>query len=125
MPIRKKILVVLKGYPRLSETFIAQEEQPASGLGGKPHRGVPDKPLKRQKNRNCDISSGEVLINGGCWYGGRDPGGQPCGPLEFEHNGRCYRPVPEDAEKPVSVEGLFPKAPDGGVRDGGFEDGGR
>ncbi|MBO9097017.1 MULTISPECIES: glycosyltransferase family 4 protein [unclassified Rhizobium] len=25
MPIRKKILVVLKGYPRLSETFIAQE----------------------------------------------------------------------------------------------------
>lgn len=25
MPVRKKILVVLKGYPRLSETFIAQE----------------------------------------------------------------------------------------------------
>jgi hypothetical protein len=25
LPIRKKILVVLKGYPRLSETFIAQE----------------------------------------------------------------------------------------------------
>ncbi len=25
MPQRRKILVVLKGYPRLSETFIAQE----------------------------------------------------------------------------------------------------
>lgn len=58
------------------------------------HHLIPPKPVKGQKVTPCDAESGETAINGGCWYGGRDPGEKGCGPTEYEDTqGRCYRYV--------------------------------
>jgi hypothetical protein len=68
---------------------------------------IPGTPLKGQMKGPCDAPA--VLINGGCWYGGREA---PCQPREFEHESRCYLPVAEDPATPVSMDSL-----DGGVAD--------
>lgn len=61
---------------------------------------IPDKPLKGQKLK-CDKAEDETNINGGCYIAvDRKP---PCLPRQFEHDGKCWRPVKLAEQPPTSV----------------------
>ena len=63
----------------------------AAGQTGMAQR-LPKDPLDGQKRPPCYPRWGEVQLNGGCWFSnvGMKP---PCGPREYEWEGRCYLPV--------------------------------
>jgi hypothetical protein len=102
------LLVLLFG--RLPQHVYVSPQEPAEGeqvpgrdIGqrqARVHRLIPPKPFKRQKIAPCDKQNGEETINGGCWYGGRDPGPDGCGSKEYEdQRGKCWRWV-EDSTQP-------------------------
>jgi hypothetical protein len=72
-------------------------------------RVVPSAPFKGQKRGPCRSAAAQVLINGGCWYGGRSA---PCAPEEFEHENKCYQPVLENPAKPISMDPFDGGTPD-------------
>jgi hypothetical protein len=68
-------------------------------------RPMPNRPLPEQKRPPC-TSWGAIEIKGGCWrlqMKGADTA--PCYPDLYEHEGRCYGPVFNTAERvPTSEE---------------------
>jgi hypothetical protein len=72
-------------------------------------RVIPAAPFKWQKRAPCDDAARQVLLNGGCWYGGA---AVPCAPKEYEHEGRCYLPVAAIPTQPVAVDGADGGTPD-------------
>jgi hypothetical protein len=64
------------------------EEGAANVIAGGP---VPEKPEAWQKQGGCSREDGEERINGACYV--RLALEPPCGRLNYEHKGACYRPV--------------------------------
>lgn len=63
---------------------------------------IPDKPVPQQAVAPCEIESGEVEINKGCWMElARKP---PCARNQAEHQGKCYMPVRKPTPVPQSVK---------------------
>lgn len=63
-------------------------------------RSVPDKPFPHQAHTPCRSGIRITAINGGCWF---DEGPVPCNPdLQFEHAGRCYQPIRENPDTPIT-----------------------
>jgi hypothetical protein len=60
-------------------------------------------PLPNQKTSKCDDELGEEEIAGGCWMvTDKKP---PCPPGKlWEHEGRCWRPIPYSARPPTTGE---------------------
>jgi serine/threonine protein kinase len=70
---------------------------------GKVSRKMPNKPEPGQRRPPCTPKEAVVEINGGCWVpgGGAKP---PCEDGWYEHNGRCYFPMPGQGRIPTSEE---------------------
>lgn len=66
--------------------------------GSHQQRQVPETPFPGQMTGACPPGPGLAMINGGCWWGGRPA---PCNPeLEYEHDGRCWAPMPAGRRAP-------------------------
>ena len=81
------------------------EKPQVSGSEGKVSREVPEKPRNDQKRPPCN-QRGAVEINGGCWrFAGKGAETAPCDSDLYEHEGRCYSPILDTAERiPTSDE---------------------
>jgi serine/threonine protein kinase len=77
--------------------------QTAPGAKGRIIRKIPDTPRPGQKVPPCNHRSA-TAIKGGCWLPvGADQ--SPCEPGDYEYEGRCYIPMPDDtARVPTSDE---------------------
>jgi hypothetical protein len=60
-------------------------------------------PLPSQKTVGCDDDLGEKALEGGCWMPtDKEP---PCPKWKlWEHEGRCWRPIPKSARAPTTGE---------------------
>lgn len=74
---------------------------PHVASGARHARQFPEKPFRGQMHSPCPSYPGHITVNGGCWWGGRDA---PCAPDEFERDGKCWAPLPEEPDKPVMIE---------------------
>ena len=107
-------LVLEKGFTKgtcvtdspLARFFLSLLQGEEADLGGKSGRlMLPDHPLEGQKKAPyCDATAGEVAINGGCWLQLIYRPRPQCPRYSFEWNDGCFKAVPEDLRKPVSVE---------------------
>lgn len=81
---------------------VRMEERWSTDAGGWP-KGIArlPSPGETQKKRNCDAELGETEVNGGCWMKTDVPPPCPPGKL-WEHEGRCWRPIPQSARLPTT-----------------------
>jgi hypothetical protein len=64
---------------------------------------MPEKPLPNWKKPPC-ASSRQHSIKGACWIRTDEaPGGDRCGEF-YEHDGKCYAPVTQKKDAPLSLE---------------------
>lgn len=61
-------------------------------------------PGEMQKKGGCDPDLGEAELNGGCWMKTDVPTPCPRGKL-WEHEGKCWRPIPKVVRAPTSGGG--------------------